>query len=696
MKINYHAFLKKEDNEIRSFIYKSHRICIHMMHDKIICGDVWNALDTIDDDSVSVCITSPPYYRVRDYGFDHQIGMEDTPFEYIGRLISVFRKLRDKMRDNGTFFLNIGDAYMSQYGASHLMGIPYKLAYHLCNDGWLLIDCLIWYKTNHMPSSVNDRFTNTYEPVFVFSKQKENIYNGYKYKKVIKIPLQPIPYEHTASFPENLVRSLLDRVNVRDGDVVLDPFGGSGTVGVEVKKMRNWIFSLHLPYILIEANHDFVDIARDRIDGHVRVEKVDHSPADWDAIYDMEFVDSFPESVINDERGEIYITDDLLDFKMKLSGITLTPFKKKHRKDALYFFGIDIPSHDSAYHKMQCMYYCSLMNEADYVLRNMIVVSRDNGNEWYPVAMFARHSTKTRYRFNLDAVRVEHRSSDNRDWCDEDFTGVMVNDLTKKEVVKGRITIIMKEIKHFPYIVQVSWEDGSRSLEIAVDPDHGEYMRRSAWFHCPSCDTRLYSRDLLEDQACMECGMELWIGTHIPVIKEHNNFDSAIFTRDKFPLEDVDIMEIDDRSNTDSKFASMDKINWGQSPAARAAVIGDYFSKMRLYDIDQQVVARYLNALREHRGMSKKDVRDQFPPEYEHTVGHWFRDDLSGSIPIPRDVEMLEEIFEARGDPLLSALKQVALKFQTVRSSSKGKNPGDFVECNDKEKIKKWLEKLFI
>ena len=112
------------------------------------------------------------------------------------------------MKDDGVFFLNVGDKYLNKYGKSHLLQIPYRLAYHMVNDGWYLQDIIIWYKTNHMPSSVTDRFTNTYEPVFVFAKNKNNIYKNSQ-GTIFEIALQQTKWKHTAVYPEKLVLELL-------------------------------------------------------------------------------------------------------------------------------------------------------------------------------------------------------------------------------------------------------------------------------------------------------------------------------------------------------------------------------------------------------------------------------------------------------------------------------------------------------
>ena len=144
------------------------------MKNVILHGDVYACLNYLKDNSISVAVTSPPYWQQRDYGFKGQIGQEESPEGFIGHLLTIFSKLREKLREDGIFFLNIGDKYQGQYGKSHLLMIPYRLAYHMKKDGWILEDIIMWYKPNHMPSSLRDRFTNTYEPVFVFAKNEDN------------------------------------------------------------------------------------------------------------------------------------------------------------------------------------------------------------------------------------------------------------------------------------------------------------------------------------------------------------------------------------------------------------------------------------------------------------------------------------------------------------------------------------------
>src|SRR5471030_1128572 len=138
----------------------------------LCCGDVLEVLKTIPSETVHCCITSPPYYGLRDYGVHGQIGLEETPEEYVERLVGVFREVRRVLRFDGTLWVNIGDSYAgSGKGRSiaghlrktqggpgvkpkDLIGIPWMLAFALRADGWYLRSELIWHKPNPMPESV--------------------------------------------------------------------------------------------------------------------------------------------------------------------------------------------------------------------------------------------------------------------------------------------------------------------------------------------------------------------------------------------------------------------------------------------------------------------------------------------------------------------------------------------------------------
>lgn len=174
----------------------------------ILCGDALDQLRTLETESINTCVTSPPYYNLRDYGTAGQIGMEATPDEYIQKLILIFREVRRVLRPDGTLWLNIGDSYAgsgkgrmangshymgkpsksSSYsgvsgGTLHktqngsckskdLIGIPWMLAFALRSDGWYLRQDIIWQKTNSMPESVQDRCTRSHEYIFLLSKSR--------------------------------------------------------------------------------------------------------------------------------------------------------------------------------------------------------------------------------------------------------------------------------------------------------------------------------------------------------------------------------------------------------------------------------------------------------------------------------------------------------------------------------------------
>jgi DNA modification methylase len=159
------------------------------------------------DGSVHCCVTSPPYYGLRDYGVSGQIGLEESPEAYITRLVEVFREVRRVLRDDGTLWINIGDSYANDgkwggsSGGKHvtalhgntgigryrkntglkpkdLIGIPWMLAFALRDDGWYLRSEIIWHKPNPMPESVKDRPTKAHEQVFLFSKSERYFYDA--------------------------------------------------------------------------------------------------------------------------------------------------------------------------------------------------------------------------------------------------------------------------------------------------------------------------------------------------------------------------------------------------------------------------------------------------------------------------------------------------------------------------------------
>ena len=163
-------------------------------------------LRTLQDNLVDCCVTSPPYYGLRDYGVDGQIGLEENPYQYVERLVNVFREVRRVLKDDGTLWLNIGDSYcgtgnkgnykdpkypngrngqsiaknrkIDGIKSKDLIGIPWMLAFALRDDGWYLRQDIIWHKPNPMPESVRDRCTKSHEYIFLFSKKPKYYFDS--------------------------------------------------------------------------------------------------------------------------------------------------------------------------------------------------------------------------------------------------------------------------------------------------------------------------------------------------------------------------------------------------------------------------------------------------------------------------------------------------------------------------------------
>lgn len=171
------------------------------MSTRILVGDCLDVLKTLDDGSVQCCVTSPPYWGLRDYGHGDQLGLESTPEEYVAKMVEVFREVRRVLRDDGTLWLNLGDSYngvgrgtmanglqiaaratkqrtVTALKPKDLVGIPWRVAFALQADGWWLRQDIIWHKPNPMPESVRDRCTKAHEYVFLLSKSERYHYDA--------------------------------------------------------------------------------------------------------------------------------------------------------------------------------------------------------------------------------------------------------------------------------------------------------------------------------------------------------------------------------------------------------------------------------------------------------------------------------------------------------------------------------------
>ena len=301
---------------------------------KIIFGDCRDTLRTLAFDGVKaqMCVTSPPYFGLRDYGHDGQIGLEQTPEEYIAAMVEVFRCVRDVLADDGTLWLNIGDSYAGAGYSNHkgtggtqredggkqrhlsgtgcknkdLIGIPWLLAFALRADGWYLRQDIIWHKPNPMPESVRDRCTKAHEYIFLLSKsdryffdseamkepavsgatgaaalfkrvgskreqtilgqgygthreEREDVaYNQTRNRRSVwSVPVRAYKGAHFATFPPALIEPCI-LAGSRPGDIVLDPFMGSGTTAaVALQHGRQ--------YLGCELNQDYGPLQDERI-----------------------------------------------------------------------------------------------------------------------------------------------------------------------------------------------------------------------------------------------------------------------------------------------------------------------------------------------------------------------------------------------------------------------------------------------
>lgn len=278
-------------------------------------GDAQAVLAGMPDGAVDCIVTSPPYFGLRDYGVDGQIGAESSPVEYVARMVALFREARRVLADDGTLWLNLGDSYASGSRTAYadtgkatgrtgltrppsalpgknLLGIPWRVAFALQDDGWILRNDIIWHKPNAMPESVTDRLSTRHEHLFMLTKsprywfdldpirephvsepgrEGENYMRGQKAIRPVgpnsgnyseggrnpgdvwTIATQPFPGAHFAVMPPALADRAI-QAGCKPGGTVLDPFSGSGTTGMAAAKHGR-------RYVGIDLNADYLDLS---------------------------------------------------------------------------------------------------------------------------------------------------------------------------------------------------------------------------------------------------------------------------------------------------------------------------------------------------------------------------------------------------------------------------------------------------
>ena len=273
------------------------------MKDTILFGDCLQTLKEFDE-KARCCITSPPYYGLRDYGGeDCQIGLEESPEEYIQKLVEVFREVRKNLTEDGTLWVNIGDSYynyrpgkgqglvkqtvsankqdlpdkcarrgnkLEGLKEKDLIGIPWMLAFALREDGWYLRQDIIWSKPNPMPESVRDRCTKSHEYLFLLSKNQNYYFdvdvikvanstgNQFKRRKSVwNVNTKPNKDAHFAVYPPELIEPCI-LSSSQQNDIILDPFMGSGTTAMVAKELGRY-------YIGCELHEEYGNLIQERV-----------------------------------------------------------------------------------------------------------------------------------------------------------------------------------------------------------------------------------------------------------------------------------------------------------------------------------------------------------------------------------------------------------------------------------------------
>lgn len=262
----------------------------------LIRGPADEALERLPPGTMQTVVTSPPYWSLRDYDVDSQIGRDESLPDYVESIVRTFDRLRKVLKDNGTVWLNIGDAYTSgnrRYRApdrksraramsvrpqtpeglkpKDLIGIPWRVAFALQDAGWWIRSEVIWVKPNAYPESVQDRPTLDHETIFLLSKNQNYYYdihavqgpNGRRLRTTWTISTDPqrptngSQETHPAIMPKELAERCI-QITSRPGDLVLDPYAGSGTTLVAARDLdRMWVG--------VELNSAFIDIIERRI-----------------------------------------------------------------------------------------------------------------------------------------------------------------------------------------------------------------------------------------------------------------------------------------------------------------------------------------------------------------------------------------------------------------------------------------------
>ena len=508
-----------------------------------------------------------------------------------------------------------------------------------------------------MPSSIKNRFTNSYEPVFVFSKTKNNNYQKLAKKRdnknVFKIPLQPTSFKHIATYPERLVLDLINTVDPADGSTILDPFAGSGTTLKVIKENFPKCSA-----VMIEYNENYINVIKDRCNLSKSLEATKLKFISYySKKINFENKDNFssdPYDInqsINLSEGFVSIVDNKKEFYKILNNFMNQNLKKKINKKSTFFIGCKEFDNDLIYHT-------SLLNKNGWIIRNMIVI--EENNRWFPVFMIVDDNKSTDYIFNYKILNLKSKGEFQRNWHESQFVGIKVVNSTNKIKREGKIVSVLEKLNNgFPKYVVVQWSEGDFTREYVV-----------------------YSQEQVNKNIKLKISdSKISIEELETVIDLDKNFNYIKNNKDE---NKTTLFDLPPDEEYNGKFKGEKRINFGASPGARASVDAEYFSLQRLYEVDQNLIVDYLNEKRILKGYTKKKITDLFPPEYKHTVGHWLRKDFGGSLPTPEDWDKLRKILDIDND-VTNYLCKTALRIQTVKHAE-FKMPDDFqqIEFNEK------------
>ena len=258
----------------------------------ILLGNCYDKIDEVFPNSIQTVVTSPPYWGLRNYDNDEQLGQESSPEIFVSNLTRLFGKIKNVLRDDGTVWVNIGDTFFGAKGGhcdknsitnvdtgteyrqkrkappkhtylkdGDLAGVPWMFAAEMQKQGWYLKQDIIWHKPNPMPEAVNNRCSKAHEYIFLFTKKKQYYFNAdairvnnVRRTSVWSMNTASCKEAHFAVFPEELP-ALCIKAGSKEGDTVLDPFMGSGTTAYVAQELgREWVG--------IELNPKYVEIIK--------------------------------------------------------------------------------------------------------------------------------------------------------------------------------------------------------------------------------------------------------------------------------------------------------------------------------------------------------------------------------------------------------------------------------------------------